>query len=284
VWTTTKNDLSGWLEAARQALAAISDQPSLEAQALLGGKIGKSRAWIFAHSEHILLDDELLQLNHWINRRLNHEPLPYILGRWEFYGLNFAISPDVLIPRPETERLVDLGREWIRNHPGPRKVVDVGTGCGCIATSLAYWAPDVQVVACDRSLAALWIASANFKAHGLSDRILPVASNLLSAVRGPFDLICANLPYIPSDTLEELEVARFEPRLALDGGKDGLRLIEPLLDQAVHRLKPGGRILLEIEYSQGQSTVDMARRFFPTARIELKVDLSGLPRNVLIDL
>ncbi len=283
MWTTTKNDLSGWLEAARQALAAVSDQPSLEAQALLGGKLGRSRAWIFAHSDQILTLVELGELDGWIERRLNHEPLPYILGHWEFYGLDFALSPDVLIPRPETEQLVDLGREWLKNHPGPRKIVDVGTGSGCIAASLAYWSPDLQGIACDRSLEALHIAVKNFRTHGVDRRILTVASDLLSALPGPFDLICANLPYIPSETLEELEVARFEPLLALDGGKDGLRLIEPLLDQARRRLAPGGQILLEIEYSQDQSAVETALRYFPQARIELKRDLSGMPRNVIID-
>jgi release factor glutamine methyltransferase len=283
VWTTTRNDLSGWLDAARQALAAVSDQPSLEAQALLGGELGKSRAWIFAHSEDVLTQVDLHQLDQWINRRLNGEPLPYILGRWEFYGLDFIVSPDVLIPRPETEQLVDLGREWIKKHPGLQKMVDVGTGSGCIAASLAYWSPDLVVYACDRSLPALRIAATNFQSLGLANRILPVASDLLTALRGPFDLICANLPYIPSETLEDLEVARFEPRLALDGGKDGLRLIEPLLDQARQRLSPGGQILLEIEFSQDRSALETARRYFPHARIELKMDLSGLPRNVIIE-
>ena len=283
MWTTTTNDLSGWLEAARLALAAVSDQPSLEAQALLGGQLGKSRAWIFAHSEYILTDDQLHQLNQSINRRLDQEPLPYILGHWEFYGLDFAVTPDVLIPRPETEQLLDLGREWLKKHPGPHKMIDVGTGSGCIAASLAYWAPDLQVVACDKSLDALRIANSNFISLGVEKRILPAASDLLTAFKGRFDLICANLPYIPSETLEDLEVARFEPRLALDGGKDGLRLIEPLLEQARHLLSPGGRILLEIEFSLGLSAIETARRYFSNARIELKKDLSGLPRIVIID-
>lgn len=283
MWTTTKNDLIGWLEAARQALAAVSDQPSLEAQVLLGGKLGKTRAWIFAHSETALTDAEIYQLNQWVNRRLDHEPLPYILGRWEFYGLNFLITPDVLIPRPETEQLVDLGRDWLKAHPGPRRAVDVGTGSGCIAASLAYWSPELVVYACDKSLEALRVASYNFRSHGLADRAIPVACDLLAALRGPFDLICANLPYIPSDTLADLAVSQFEPRLALDGGQDGLRLIEPLLEQSRQRLSPGGRIILEIEFSQDLSAVDTARRYFPYAGISLKRDLSGLPRNIIID-
>lgn len=281
---TTKNDLSGWLEAARQALTAVSDQPSLEAQALLGGKLGKSRAWIFAHLEKALSEEESNQLDQWIDRRLQREPLPYILGHWEFYGLDFIVTPDVLIPRPETEQLVDLGLEWIKNHSGPSKIIDVGTGSGCIAAALAYHSPNSCLLACDRSFPALCVAKKNFISLGLENRIFTVASDLLSAIRDSFDLVCANLPYIPSETFEYLDVALYEPGLALNGGKDGLRLIEPLLDQARQYINPGGRILLEIEYSQEESAVETARHYFPHARIELKRDLSGLPRNVIIDM
>jgi release factor glutamine methyltransferase len=280
---TTKTDLAGWLEMARQKLSAVADQPSIEAQALLAGAAGQSRAWIFAHSDQVLSSNEYEKLDQWLSRRLAGEPLPYILGRWEFYGLDFCVTPAVLIPRPETEQLVDLGRDWLQAHPGRRQAADVGTGSGCIAAALAAWTPDLNIAAVDTSAEALEVARGNLARLGLAERVHLLRNNLLDDLVGPFDLICANLPYIPTTTLSELEVARYEPQLALDGGVDGLRLIEPLLEQAVTRLAPGGRILLEIEISQGQSALLLAMRIFPQAQVELKYDLSGLPRIVVID-
>jgi release factor glutamine methyltransferase len=277
------NDLSGWLETARQQLSAVSDQPSLEAQTLLAGLLGQSRAWIFTYPETILAPEQLDRLNAQVNRRLQGEPLPYLLGQWEFYGLAFEVTPAVLIPRPESELLVDLGREWLQAHPQRRRAVDVGTGSGCIAAALAYWTPDLDIFAVDLSPEALAVAQGNFTRLGLHSRVHPLQGDLLSSLQGPFDLICANLPYIPSLPLEELDVAQHEPRMALDGGPDGLRLIERLLAQATTRLAPGGRILLEIEFSQGNSGPTLARHYFPRAVVTLKNDLAGLARCVVVD-
>jgi release factor glutamine methyltransferase len=282
VWTTTIN-LSGWLEAARQALAAITDQPSIEAQALLTGVTGQSRAWIFTHPDAILDPDVLVQLNILVDRRLSGEPLPYLLGQWEFYGISFVVNPAVLIPRPETEMIVDLGREWLQPQPGIKIVIDVGTGSGCIAAALARWQPGHRYYACDISGAAIRVARRNFAQLQLSNHIQLIQADLLTPLAGPFDLICANLPYIPTSTFHELEVAKHEPALALDGGSDGLRLIDRLLEQAVSRLADGGRMLLEIEMTQEFSAQQLARRYFPNAKIDIKYDLAGLPRVILID-
>ena len=276
-------DLAGWLEVARHSLAAVADQPSIEAQALLAAALGRSRAWIFSHPEELLSAAELARLTDWLTRRQNGEPLPYILGRWEFYGLEFHVTPAVLIPRPESELIVDLGRDWLLAHPGPQRCADVGTGSGCIAAALAYWTPDLSVIACDRWMAALDVARGNLGRLGLAQRVALAQADLLCGLRGPFGLICANLPYIPSASLDELDVARYEPRAALDGGPDGLRLIEPLLEQAITRLAPGGRILLEIEISQERSALRLAEGIFPQARYEVKADLAGLPRVLVID-
>jgi release factor glutamine methyltransferase len=276
-------DLSSWLEAARRALTAASDQPSLEAQAILGNLLGKSRAWIFGHPEAILSTDEITHLYEQVSRRISGVPLPYLLGRWEFYGLEFDMTPAVLIPRSETEQLVDLARDWLIAHPNRRRSVDVGTGSGCIAAALAVAIPNLTVVAVDTSGSALEIARRNLWRHHLADRVPLVQSDLLSALAGPFDLVCANLPYIPTLTMQELDVACYEPRLALDGGPDGLRLIERLLSQLPTRLAPGGRVLLEIEFSEDKSAPTLARHYFPQARVELKTDLAGLPRLVMID-
>lgn len=275
-------DLFGWLEAARKTLGAASDQPSLEAQSILGNVLGQSRAWIFGHPEARLSPVQINQLNEQLARRLDGFPLPYLLGRWEFYGLEFEVNPGVLIPRPETEMMVDLAREWLGSHPDRQRGVDVGTGTGCIAAALGVNIPGLKLVAVDLSSQALQTARHNLQKHHLEERVFLVQSDLCSALAGPFDLVCANLPYIPSSTLPELDVARYEPRLALDGGPDGLRLVERLLAQLASRLAPGGTVLLEIEFSQGQSAPALARRYFPQATIQLKTDLAGLPRLVSI--
>ena len=277
-------DLSSWLEAARQELSAASDQPSLEAQAILGNWLGKTRAWIFGHSETLLSPSEITQLNEQVSRRITGVPLPYLLGQWDFYGLEFEVTPSVLIPRPETEQLVDLARAWLIAHPSQRRSVDVGTGSGCIAAALAFSIPDLTVFGVDTSGSALTIAQHNLLRHRLAGRVPLVQSDLLAALAGPFDLVCANLPYIPTLIMQELDVARYEPILALDGGPDGLRLIERLLSQLLTRLAPGGRVLLEIEVSEDQSALTLARHYFPQAAIELKTDLARLPRLVIIDL
>ncbi len=277
-------DLSSWLEAARQELSAASDQPSLEAQAILANWLGKTRAWIFGHPETRLSPTDVAQLNEQISQRIAGMPLPYLLGRWEFYGLEFEVNPSVLIPRPETEQMVDLALEWLKTHPDRRRTVDVGTGSGCIAAALASSEPGLTVMAAELSRPALETARRNLLRHHLADRVWLVQSDLLLALAGPFDLVCANLPYIPTQTMQELEVARHEPRLALDGGPDGLRLVERLLGQLRTRLAPGGYVLLEIEVSEDQSAPSLARQYFPQAKIELKFDLAGLPRLVTIHL
>jgi release factor glutamine methyltransferase len=281
--STTTINLSAWLESARHQLAKVADQPSVEAQALLAGALKKNRAWIFTHPEAEIPADTLAVLTRQLERRADGEPLPYLLGQWEFYGLNFIVTPAVLIPRPETEMMVDLAREWLKSHPATRNIVDAGTGSGCIIVSLAHWSPGFRCFGVDRSFSALQVAKQNIARHNLQTSIHLVQSDLLSAFHFPLHLICANLPYIPTSTMLELDVARHEPRLALDGGADGLRLIEPLMAQAVSRLARPGRILLEIEMGQDLSAPALARQYFPGAEVALKTDLAGLPRVVVID-
>jgi len=161
-------------------------------------------------------------------------------------------------------------------------VADVGTGPGCIAVTLAVHRPAWRVTATDRSRAALRVARHNAGRHDVQDRITWVQTDLLRGVRGPFDLICANLPYIPTADLGNLAVARREPRLALDGGADGLRLIAQLLSQARIQLRPGGAILLEIEYRQGDAVPRLVQTHFPRAEVQVYPDLQGHPRVVEI--
>lgn len=279
----TRTEASAWLTAARQRLVRV-ENPGLEAQVILGHVLHQSRAALMAHPERELTSAQLAELDHLLSRRLSGEPLPYLLGRWEFFGLEFLVTPAVLIPRPETELLIEKALGWLNTHPDKRRAADVGVGSGAISAALLTRIPDLRVTAVDVSFQALQVAKTNLAAHGVLPRCMLAQSDLLTACRGPFDLICANLPYIPSGTLSTLDVVRSEPSLALDGGPDGLRLIERLLADASRLLAPDGLLLLEIEATQGESAPALARSYFPTAVVELHLDLAGLPRLVSVAL
>lgn len=277
------NSGSDWLVESRKRLEPLSPDAWLEAQLLLAHVLHKSRTWVLTHPEVLLDNEEKAQLTGLLNQRATGVPLPYLLGHWEFYGLEFIVSPQVLIPRPETELLVEQALGWLKKHPSQRTAADVGTGSGCIAVCLAKETPDLRLVATDQSEPALQIAIENAARHGVADRIHFMRTNLLDGIAGPLDLVVANLPYIPSATLEELLVAKFEPISALDGGPQGLSLIEGLLNDARRWWTPGGVILLEIEAGQGESAPALARKLLPEADISLLPDLAGLPRIVKIE-
>jgi release factor glutamine methyltransferase len=268
---------------AKARLSAVSDSASLDAQVLLAHVLGKERGWLLAHPEAELSAGEESAWQAALARLEAGEPLPYVLGEWEFFGLTLKVTPDVLIPRPETELLVETALEWLAKNPG-RRAADVGTGSGEIAVALAANVADLQIWAGDLSPAALAVARANVEQHGLQERVRLVESDLLTEMAGPFDLICANLPYIPSERLGTLRVARSEPVLALDGGTDGLALIAKLLEQAASKLAPGGLLLAEVDDSHGESAPSMAREFFGEAQIELLADLAGKPRLLKVQL
>lgn len=271
---------------ARQRLAQACETPSLDAQVLVAHLLDKPRAWLLAHPEEALTSAQAEALEAALQRLESGEPLPYLLGHWEFYALDFTITAAVLIPRPETELLVDTALTWLKTHPGPRRAADVGTGSGCIAVSLAHHDRELTVIASDLSRQALWVARQNALKHAVLERVRLVQMDLLTALAtrdAPLDLLCANLPYIPRNTLAALPVSRWEPRAALDGGEDGLDFIRRLLEQAPARLKPGGLALLEIEAGQGEQAVELAHQAFPLARIQVLPDLAGHPRLLVIE-
>lgn len=276
------NSSGDWLIEARKRLEPLSPDAWLEAQLLLAHALQKNRTWVLTHLEIALEAGQQERLDGLLARRLDGVPLPYLLGHWEFFGLDFTVSPDVLIPRPETELLVEQALAWLKNHPG-RRAADVGTGSGCIAVSLAKCQSYLHLVATDQSTSAIKIAAANASRHGVADRIQFLHTNLLDGITGPLDLVVANLPYIPSATLEELLVAKYEPLSALDGGPQGLSLIEELLKDASRWWTPGGAILLEIESGQGESAPALAQALLPRARVSLLPDLAGLPRVVKLE-
>lgn len=277
-------NISTALKNARQRLAGSSDTAGLEARVLLAHLLGEEVSWLLAHPEHPLTSEQQDKYNQAIEELADGTPLPYLLGEWEFFGLRFQITPDVLIPRPETELLVETALAWLKKHPGQPRAAEAGTGSGCISVSLAVNTPNLTITATDISTAALEIAKANADRHGVSSRIDFIHDNLLGTAAGPFDLIAANLPYIPSNTLRGLENLQKEPSLALDGGPDGLDLIRRLLDQAAERLAPKGLVLLEIEYRQGEQALHLAESAFPGAAVQVKPDLAGKPRLLVIEI
>ena len=282
----TTNNLAGWLQHARRLAPSPETGQGislLEVSLLAAAVMERPRAWILAHPEYELEPAVLERLENLLSRLLTGEPLAYLTGQREFYGLDFLVTPAVLVPRPETELLVETAVEWLCANPARRTAVDVGAGSGCITVTLAKLVPRLQLTAVDRSPAALEIAGINAAAHQVAGRIAFVQGDLLSAFAGPLDLVCANLPYIPSADAAALPVARFEPFLALDGGPDGLELIRRLLAQLPRCLAPGGLALLEIEYRQGEQVQSLARTALPGARVSCLPDLAGLDRLIRIE-
>jgi release factor glutamine methyltransferase len=270
------------------------DTPDLDAQVLIAHLIGKPRTWIAAHPEVSLLDSQIVSIEEAVTRLEAGEPLPYVLGSWDFFGLNFNITPDVLIPRPETELIVEQAILWLQSRPmtalSSLRAADVGTGSGCIAISLAYHIHDLRVLATDLSLPALKVARSNALKHHVSNQIDFIQCDLLPPHPEPlpteshFDVVCANLPYIPTETLEKLPMFGHEPTLALNGGSDGLDPIRNLLKIAPEWLAPDGLILLEIEAGQGMTAISLAYDSFDNATINLRRDLAGKERMVAIRL
>lgn len=257
------------------------DSPQLEAQVLLAHVLGRPRAWLLAHAEISLTPDQQTAIDSAVARLASGEPMAYITGHREFFGLDFLVNPDVLVPRPETELLVDYALRSM--HYAPR-VADIGTGSGCIAVSLAVNLPQSQIVATDVSAAALAVAGANAMLHDVENQIEFCQGDLLEPLAGPVDLLCSNLPYIDSDELTALPVARHEPRRSLDGGAGGLELIERLLATAPNRVSPGGVVLLEIGATQSEAATALARAAFPDAAIKIRKDLASLDRLLTIHL
>jgi release factor glutamine methyltransferase len=265
-------------------LTPLSDTPALDASVLLAQIVHKPRTWVMAHPELTLTTEQLKQLDDSLRRLERGESFPYVLGHWEFFGMEFEVTPDVLIPRPETELLVERAIARLQGSPRRSSVADIGTGSGAIAISIALHVPDVHVLATDISHPALQIARRNagrfdalHKIDFVQCDLLPEHHTALWKASG-FDLITANLPYIPTETLHNLPVFGREPTPALDGGKDGLQLIRRLLGVAPAWLASEGMILLEIESTTGSQVSDLARDFFPEATIHVHQDFAGRDR------
>jgi release factor glutamine methyltransferase len=258
------------------------DSPALTADLLIGFVLGWDRARVLAHSEKVLGPDEADRLQNLVDCRATGEPYHYLTGEKEFYGLAFKVTPDVLIPRPETEILVEKALELIREKaPSPVRFVDAGTGSGCIAVSIAYSIPDSTGYAVDISGSALRIARENIMRHRVADRIMTLRADLLECFpcRPCLDMVISNPPYIRLDDYNGLaaDVREYEPRLALLSGVSGYEIYRRLIPESMRRLVSGGHLLLELGAGQAVRVEELARKegFVLEAIIN---DLQGIPR------
>ena len=278
------------LDSATSRLSTFSDTPQLDAQVLLSHVLGRTRTWLIAHADLPSDPDHVTRLEAFVRRLEQGEPLPYVLGHHEFFGLDFDLTPDVLIPRPETELLLQNAITWLEAAADRRTIADIGTGSGCIAVCIAVHVPDAHILATDISLPALQVARANARKFGVSDRIefmecdiLPPHSESLTTEQH-LDLICANLPYIPTAELEALPIFGREPRLALDGGQDGLDPFRRFFRVVPQWMAAGGLMLLEIEAKGGPPVLSLAFDAFHAAAIHLHQDAAGRDRLLEIQL
>jgi len=269
---------------ARLNLSGVEDARA-EARLLLQHTLRIASAHLYSHPEQTLSTAEAGRFRDLVSRRAKHEPTAYIFESQPFFGREFFVDGRVLIPRPETEVLVQMALESMRGHRAP-VVADVGTGCGAIAITLAMENPDLRIYGVDVSARALEVARINCLRYNVADRVTLLLGDLLDPVPGKVDMVVANLPYVADPDLATLspEIARYEPRIALSGGPDGLRLIRSLLQRATTRLASGGRVLLEIGHNQEAPVLSMVGTCSPEAEGQAFQDFNGLSRVVTINL
>jgi release factor glutamine methyltransferase len=269
------------------AIAALRnsdiESAQLDAEVLLAHSLGVSRSQLHVQTNHNLDAETEETFRSLVARRLRHEPVAYITGHKEFFGLDLEVDSRVLIPRPETETLVDVALAVVRQQ-GLSSLAEAGAGSGAIAIALAVNLPGVQIYATDNSPDALALAEENCRCHQVLDRVFLLPGDLLEPLPEPVGLIVANLPYVSEAELKTLapDITQYEPLSALDGGLDGLKHIRRLLEQAGPHLRPSGIICLEIGATQASAVNDAARDEFPAATIALVRDLAGLDRVAVI--
>jgi release factor glutamine methyltransferase len=269
------------LNSSRDTLArnAIEDAP-LEAELLLRHVLEINRTRLYLDLEKELSPEDEKVFRALIERRLKGEPAAYITGHREFYGRDFYVNPHTLIPRPESELLVETALKSAPNHSIPT-IADIGTGCGAIAVSLALELPKAKIYATDISATALEVARINCQRYGVDDRVRLIEGDMLEPLPEPVDLIVANLPYVGRT---EIAPDNFEPLLALDGGAEGTEMIAKLCRQTKGRLSDDGTMLLEIGAGQSGTITSLLESLFPDGDIEVLADLSGTERVVRLSL
>ena len=277
------------LQASHDLRKAGVPEARREAGSLMGHALQQDRSFVLAHADDSITPDEEQRFREYLEGRMKGQPLQYITGRQEFFGLEFEVNSDVLIPRPETELLIETALKLSTGLDRAPLICDVGTGCGCIAITLLHELrqfPDSRATAIDVSQAALAVARRNAARHGVSERIDFVVSDCfagLDARVSQFDLMVSNPPYVRADAIADLqrEVRDFEPRMALEAGVDGLSVVRRLLRDAGDFLKTGGHLLFEIGFDQSAAVSQMVDRNTWNL-LDIYKDLQGIPRIVAL--
>lgn len=270
-------------EGAQRLAEAAVTQPHREAGSLLAHVLGRDRSFIIAHADDPLTAEQREALQILVERRTVGEPLQYIIARQEFFKLDFEVTPDVLIPRPETELIVETSLELLQNDPEPY-FADIGTGSGCIAISMLNELPEARALATDVSPAALRVALRNAERHSVSKRLTLLESDCFSNLDAneSLTLITSNPPYVSEDELKSVQrEVRFEPRAALAAGSDGLSVIRRLIGEARPFLRAGGHLVFEIGFGQSEAVEQLVDRGVWTI-LEIREDLQSIPRTFVL--
>jgi release factor glutamine methyltransferase len=274
---------SAILQGAQELQKAGVADPRREAGSLMAHLLGRDRTFVIAHADDVITVQRQLAFQSLLKRRAGGEPLQYITGHQEFFKLDFEVTPDVLIPRPETELIVETALELLRREPAPC-FADVGTGSGCIAISLVHELPAARAVALDRSPAALAVARRNARRHDVEERVDLIESDLFTSLEPAalFDLIVSNPPYVSNDEMKTIQrEVSYEPRTALAAGSDGLTMIRRLLREARPFLRAGGYLVFEIGFGQSEAVNLLIDQNVWNA-IEIKRDLQNIPRTFVL--
>ena len=275
-----------WARSRTQLERASIPDADIEAQVLLRNALGIDRATFHASLDRELSDEDVEAFERTVRRRIEGEPLSYITGHREFYGLDFVVTPDVLVPRQETEFLVEAVLGYARGcggNEGPLTIADVGTGSGCIAVALGHHLPNATVYTTDVSREALRIAAENVRRHGLEGRVRLRHGDLFGALDGPVDVVASNPPYLSTDEAVDLPAdVRREPSVALVAGTDGMDVLHRLIVGAREYVKPGGLLALEIDPRRLEAVERLARGTFPGGEVGVVKDHAGLERVVTV--
>jgi len=263
------------------------DAPRLSAELLLSYVLAMQRIELYTQFDKLVTKEQLDSLHDLVKRAGRHEPIGYLTGKTEFYSLQLEVSPDCMIPRPETELLVERAVEFLRTRTGPQFVCDLCTGCGCVAVAIAKNFPEAEIIATDICDATLNVTARNIEKHGLKDRIRLLCGDLFEPIVpqldvDKFDLIVCNPPYVSAAEFEKLDksVKDYEPKLALFAGDDGLDVYRRIIDEAERFLRPDGTIMLEIGYKQGRAIKELFEKTGAYDEIKIEKDLHENDRIV----